>query len=661
MLSDLFETVPDALIIVDAHGVITRANRHAEVLFGYPAEGLAGQSIEVLMPQELRNQHQVHRAGYVKNPRVRPMGAMGQALIGLRMNGERFPIEIALSPIETEQGVRYLASVRDVSETQRAQQAIVRAKYDAVIARIGQLALESRSDGGIVDQIAAQLLETLQADSIVVAFNQPGTKDIELRTQLAYRSEWPEPLSLYDKANQRGIVRAATHDGHVTVLSDQTAINIHGVASIACIPLLDRDQPMGAILALSALPNQFTPDAMHLLQSAAYMIAAYRQRKHTEEQLAHSQRLDAIGQLTGGIAHDFNNLLTVISGSLQLLEVEFGENSSASALIGSALRSVSRGAELTNKLLAFARRQRLVPQALQPRELLDDLSSMLGRTLGESIAIDVECAADMPYIFADISQLDSAIVNLALNARDAMSSGGRLQIRGEPQWVSSDDLTDELKPGLYGVISVIDNGSGMSADVLARAIEPFYTTKESGRGSGLGLSMVYGFMKQTGGHLQIKSSPGIGTRIDLFFPATDAPAAKSEITEPNTWMSGTETILVVEDEVDVATIASAFLRSFGYHVRAASTAEEALQVLSTEPNIHLIFSDVMLGNGMNGFELAKSVRQSHPQLPILLTSGYGHSAIGTIVPDESQFELLRKPYRREQLAVAVRRSLDQAV
>jgi nitrogen-specific signal transduction histidine kinase len=359
------------------------------------------------------------------------------------------------------------------------------------------------------------------------------------------------------------------------------------------------------------------------------------------------------------VAHDFNNLLTVVSGNLQLLEMELTDRPSAQELIQSALRGVARGAELTRKLLTVARRQRLSPRAIDARALLEELGALLKRTLGEAVAVEIACEPALWPAYADPGQLDAALTNLALNARDAMPRGGRLSISVRPYEARDvDDVPKELKPGRYLRFTVADTGMGMPPEVLARAFEPFYTTKESGKGSGLGLSMVYGFVRQSGGQLEVDSRLGYGTRIDLYLPAAEAPEPAAEPAPRAGADRGRETVLVVEDEPEVRGIAIAFLRSLGYAVHAAADAREALELLRDQPEIGLMFSDVVLGSGMNGIELAQEALRLRPGLPVLLTSGYEREAAegGADAP----FELLRKPYRREELAQALRLALERA-
>lgn len=665
LLHGLFEAVPDALIVVDSSGLILQANRQAERLFGYPHGGLNRIAVELLIPQDVRERHHAHRAHYMAHPHVRPMGVTGQSLIGQRLDGAQFPVEIALSPIDSDQGPRYLASVRDISESQRARQALVRARYDALAARIGQLALEAQDESGVVDHVPAMLAAALDTRAVAIVFVSGDRQTVETRASVGLEAAvadgntppgFDEPALL--KAIAAGETLVVDELARASDGASRFPIGAPRAGSGVLLPLSDLGRPMGALLVVSAKPRHFDHDALHLLQSVANLIAAFVQRRRTEEQLAHSQRLDAVGQLTGGIAHDFNNLLTVMSGSLQLLEMECEDKPEASELIASALRSVGRGAELTSKLLAFARRQRLMPHAVDAPALLRDVESMLKRTLGESVRLYVYCDDDLPAAYVDPTQLDAALVNLALNARDAMPRGGEITIEARSHRIGDPVLPGELAIGRYVRISVTDTGRGMGPETLARAMEPFFTTKEAGRGSGLGLSMVYGFAKQSGGHLRIESTLGYGTRVDLFVPAALAEAAPAAPVNGTFIEGGGETVLVVEDDEAVRNIAVAFLRSSGYQVVAVASAEAALQQLADSESISVLFSDVMLGEGMNGKELALKARQLRPELPVLLTSGYETETPGEKSASLEAFELLRKPYRREQLTAAIGRALD---
>lgn len=665
MYMELFEAVPDALVLVDNKGLIAQANRQALSLFGYSESDLVGVSIEMLVPEGARARHRAHRAGYMAHPHVRAMGATGQTLMGRRRDGTQFPVEIALSPINSEGAVQYLASIRDISDSPRARQMLVRARYDALVARFGQLALESKEEEDVLAHVPLLLSESLGIESVLIAFVSADNERVENRASTGLDGlAYPDGLHI-----DQQLLLAALRKGRVWMVEDFAAVGMSEKAfplsqpsfgSAALIPLLDVNRPMGALLAFSRQPRKFDHDALHLLQSFANLIAALVQRQRTQDQLAHVQRLDALGQLTGGIAHDFNNLLTIMSGNLQLLESEYEGTSEARELIDSALRSVTRGAELTAKLLSFARRQRLVPQAVDLKAMLHDLNQMLRRTLGDAIRLRIVCPDSLPSAHADPAQLDTALVNLALNARDAMPRGGEITIE-VGRMNGGEGTPADLPAGDYLLITVSDTGRGMSQSTLDHAMEPFFTTKEAGRGSGLGLSMVHGFSKQSGGDLWIESALGYGTHVHLCLPVDNGGGTLKGIQSAANPHGTGETILVVEDEDSVRRIAVAFLRKAGYRVAEVASADAALRELDADDRIALLFTDVLLGEGGNGKELAAAALRLRPGLPILLTSGFEqqpspspHAEIESI-----PFDLLRKPYRREQLLDAVRRSLLQ--
>ncbi len=654
----LFEAAPDAIVVVDSQGRMVLLNPNAERLFGFAPGELQGQLVEVLVPDALHAAHRRHREAYMATARVRPMGA-GQELTGRRRDGSEFPVEIALSPIATRAGALFAASIRDVSDTHRARQALERTRYDSCVAEIGKLALETTVEATL-ESIPAILTAALRVDSMLVVLGAGSRADMQVRAACGLEPEEIEPL--LEVVEAQAFRDAAATPGTPVVLD---LSNLHGpgadFGTALAVPLSGIDRSWGWVVALSRIPRFFDRGATHFLQSVANLLAGALQRRRTEEQLAHAQRLEAVGQLTGGIAHDFNNLLTVVSGNLQLLEDETGHTAAARDAIGGALRAVGRGAELTRKLLAFARRQRLSPSPLDPAELLQDLGRMLSRTLGEQVDLEIACAAGTPRVFADPAQLDSALINLALNARDAMPRGGRLRIAARD--VNSADRTfgGGLRTGDYVVFEISDTGSGMTADVLNRAFEPFFTTKQPGKGSGLGLSMVYGFVRQSGGHLHTESRPMQGTRFTLFLPRAQHDEVKQNGAAAVPVKRGDETVLVVEDEPEVNAIARAFLRALGYSVLSAIDCDQAECVLAANPQITLLFTDVVLGTGRTGVELARSARRSRPELAVLLTSGYERPATQDTEQTGSEFELLRKPYRREDLAAAARRALDARV
>ncbi|HEX9464552.1 MAG TPA: response regulator [Alphaproteobacteria bacterium] len=388
-----------------------------------------------------------------------------------------------------------------------------------------------------------------------------------------------------------------------------------------------------------------------------------RELDAANQRLHQAQKLEAVGQLTGGVAHDFNNLLMAIAGNLDLLTRHVSSDA-AKKLIDAGHRAVRRGAQLTQSLLAFARRQILRPETVDVNRAIDEFSDLLRRAAGDTVEMQMQLSPALNTSKIDSSQLMSALMNLVINARDAMpASGGRITIETSNVVLgqSYTAIDPDVAPGPYVCIKVSDTGSGMPSDVLSRAFEPFFTTKEFGTGSGLGLSQVYGFAKQSGGFVQLASDVGVGTTVQLFLPVCEGVPAASEkhgaASVPQA-ADRSETILVVEDDEDVQTIVAENLRSLGYRVLTASDGVAALALLKNGERTDLLFSDVAMPNGMPGDELARRASAVCPGMKVLLTSGYpraprqGNSG--------GDMALLRKPYRQDELARAIRETLDGA-
>jgi PAS domain S-box-containing protein len=381
--------------------------------------------------------------------------------------------------------------------------------------------------------------------------------------------------------------------------------------------------------------------------------------------LAQSQKMEALGQLSGGIAHDFNNLLHVIMNGVEILERRLRSiDPEVRQYLDMVKRNASRAASLTQRMLAFARRQPLQPRPLNPNKLVGGMVDLLQRALGESIALETVLGGGVWPVSVDANQLEAAILNLAVNARDAMPNGGKLTIETTNAFLDEAyaGLNPEVKPGQYAMIAVSDTGSGMSGEVMAKAFDPFFTTKDPGQGTGLGLSQVYGFIKQSAGHVKIYSEPGEGTTVKLYLPRLPAAAADETLHDlPATHASGTaEKILIVEDDADVRVFTAEVLQALGYRVATAEDALSALRVLEREPDLDLLFTDVGLPNGVNGRQLADEIKQRRPSIKVLFTTGYARNAIvhhGRLDPD---VQLLVKPFTQGALAQKVREVLDQA-
>ena len=376
--------------------------------------------------------------------------------------------------------------------------------------------------------------------------------------------------------------------------------------------------------------------------------------RQTEERLRQAQKMEAVGQLTGGIAHDFNNLLQVVETSLDIVRDRIEDDSLSRNLVNAAIDAGRRGARLTQQLLAFSRKQTLSPQEHDLNALIESISTILTRTLGEDIRIDIRIEPDAGVIVVDANGLQNALLNLALNARAAMPEGGRLTIASHQRTlVTETDIEGTiLPPGNYLEIVVSDTGCGMSQDILNRAFEPFFTTKDVGEGSGLGLSMVYGFARQSGGDVAVESRVGVGTTVRLLLPAVtdaalpDAPVQPLPLLPDGNRMK----LLVVEDDPNVRASACLLLESLEFDVREAEDAESALKCLDSEPDIRLLFTDMVMPKGMNGLDLAREARRSHPDIHVVIVSGYPEAELKKSGASSNEFRWLRKPYTREQLA-----------
>ncbi|MCB9643987.1 MAG: response regulator [Myxococcales bacterium] len=386
------------------------------------------------------------------------------------------------------------------------------------------------------------------------------------------------------------------------------------------------------------------------------------ERKQTEAKLQQALKMESIGQLTGGIAHDFNNLLTVVISNLDLLE-EMSEEQLHKKMIDQAREAALRGAELTSRLLSFARKQSLRPEYTDISSLINNLSEMLKRTLGESIRIQTSCQTSLWNAKIDRTQFETALLNLALNSRDAMPHGGNLTISATNcQFPEGSPRSPQLTPGHYIRIVVQDTGSGMPPKVQERAFDPFFTTKEVGKGSGLGLSMVYGFIKQSGGDIELDSVQGQGTTIRLYLPKGSGATSTNNrsISSSQAYYQGQgELILVVEDQENVRNVVVEAIQRLGYNVLSAPCGEDALKLLQQRDDVSLLFSDIILPGGMNGIELSHHALALQPHLRVLFTSGFAEKAFARELWPLEHVQLLKKPYRRSELGRSLYHALHQ--
>jgi PAS domain S-box-containing protein len=438
--------------------------------------------------------------------------------------------------------------------------------------------------------------------------------------------------AILDRASAGEVVRA---DDVQALLPDETT----RIAEVIVAPVYGES---GRVINLSVIARDIT------------------ERLAAESQLRQSQKMEAIGQLTGGVAHDFNNLLTVILGNLELLDRHLaGEDRQARELADQAMKAANRGATLVRQLLSFGRRQALRPTAVDLNQLVATMLDLLRRSLGETVLIETRLAPGLEPARVDRNQLENALLNLCLNARDAMPQGGTLTIATARHRVSPAAAPGEPLPGDYVVLAATDTGRGMPPEVQARAFEPFFTTKDVGKGSGLGLSMVYGFAKQSGGHVDLASEVGTGTTVTLYLPiAQRSPEAVAAAVADHAVAGAT--VLVVEDDPDVRKMAVAMLTDLGCRVMEASDGPSALRILESPARIDLLFADVVMPGGLSGPQLARQATTLRPSLKVLFVSGYSEMAATRDGTDPLGGELLAKPFRKADLALRLRGLLEGA-
>jgi len=598
-----------------------------ETIWGQPIEALYADPAQWTAAIHPEDRERVNRAAETQS-----RGGYHEIYRIVRPDGEQRWISDRAFPVYADDGqvTRLAGLAEDVTEQVVADLAL-RERIKELHCLYDVLELTT-SDDQSLDRVYQRVVEILPAS---LQHDQDAVACIHANGATFVSSDWREPVtSLTSPIYQSGEAVGTVSAGYLSIQDDVD----------------DGEGP-------------FLPEERALLDGVAAHISRMLTNRHMAATLDQSNRLESVGQLTGGVAHDFNNLLTVIIGNSELLKERLYDDERLASLADMIVNAAQRGAALTHRLLAFARRQPLEPQVLNVNELIASIDPLLRRTLGEHIEIEFTRGGGLWHALVDPGQLENALLNLALNARDAMPETGRLTIETANVRLSEDYSTRfaDLAPGQYVMVAVSDTGCGIPPEQIQRVFEPFFTTKEAGKGTGLGLSMVYGFVKQSQGHVNVYSEPGHGTTIKMYLPrAVDSGAEEPRPAPEDADAGGTETILVVEDDDLVRRYAEEQLAAMGYRVLSAATGPAALAVLQDDPDVDLLFTDVVMPGGMSGRQLADEVQRRFGHIRVLYTSGYTDNAIVHHGRLDHGVRLLNKPYRRAELAASVRRALDAA-
>lgn len=663
----LLESAPDAMLIVNAAGQITVANAQTEKMFGYRREELLGQPVEMLVPTRHRAAHPGHRATFAASPRLRPMGA-GLELDGVRKDGTEFPVEISLSPVPAEDGVRVISAIRDISDRKKLEEELRQAKRElegrveartTELVRMNQtLEAEIKRRGRAQDElgrerdrakryldIAGVALLALDRAGRITLINKKGQMLLGYTESELLGKNW------FDTC-MPAHVRADAESTFQKLLAGELIERWEG-------PVLTRGGGERLVSWYNSLVRDGVGNILGTLSSGEDIT----ERKRLEAQLRQSHKMEAIGRLAGGIAHDFNNLMGVILGDSQLLLADPKLDDTQRNAIEEIKEAGDRTASLTRQLLAFSRKQFLEPRVLNLNDSLAGFQSMVERLVGPQINLIFKLQPELGLVLADPSQILQLVLNLLVNARDSMPHGGQITIE-----TANADLDmgfaaahPGTQPGPHVLLSVTDNGEGMDQETMAHIFEPFFTTKQDGQGSGMGLAIVYGIVEQSGGTIWAYSELRQGTVFKIYLPrVTGTAEASSEAETAEELPQGSETILLVEDAGLLRRVTREFLQRIGYTVLTAADGLEAIETSRQYRNrIHLLLTDLAMP-GMNGQELADRLLTDRPEMKVLYTSGYVGKVTQQLDTANLTGAFIEKPYTWEGLARKVRRLLDQS-
>jgi PAS domain S-box-containing protein len=635
------DNAPDAILTIDDQATIQFANPAVLREFGYEPRELLGQPASILF-QAKREVDRVWSA-----IGAGALGPHSLAVVGRRKNGSLSHLEITASTWTSRSRTYATLILRDVNERFAAEEALKRLN-ETLEERVAQALAQRKLLADIVEDTEASIL-IVDSQLRLLAINRAGVDDFVRLYGESPRGGAP----LLDLMKSRPDEAHAMGDLWRRALAGETFTTTRRVGDEVC-GIRHHEMRFNALRDAGGA----TIGAYLFVHDVTDRIEQQQQLIQTEEALRQSQKMEAIGQLTGGIAHDFNNLLAGIIGAMELLRrrISAGRYEDTQRFMDAAVASANRAAALTHRLLAFARRQPLDPRPLEANALVRSIEDLLRRSIGERVDLSTALADDLWLINVDGNQLENAILNLAINARDAMEEGGRLLIATENVELMSPlrDPSGDLAAGDYVLISVADNGVGMSPVLIAKVFDPFFTTKPIGQGTGLGLSMVYGFAQQSGGYARIESEEGVGTTIKLYLPRYHGALRHVIPSEAKPLATGEgETVLLVEDDSAVRLLIGEVLRDLGYRCVEAIDAFAALPMITSNARIDLLITDVGLPR-MNGRQLAEVARQHRPDLKILFVTGYAEHATGVEKFLEPGMELVTKPFTLDALALKIR-------
>ncbi len=647
LFATFLEAVPDAMIAVVADGSILLVNSQAEALFGYDRDLIVGEPLEMLVPMSVSDHSQL-RARYFRDPSRRRMG-VGMELSGRRKDGSEFPAEISLAWIDIDGRLIVIAAVRDLTERKRAE-----AKFRSLLEAAPDAIVGVNLDGLIA-------LVNTQAEALFgYERNQLIGRPVELLVPgAALNIHSPHPTPSFRDPRARP-------DGAWIALAGRRADGSEFPAEVS-LSSIETEEGLLVCAAIRDVTERV--EAQHERDR----MEAQLERDRLERQLHQSQRLESLGQLAGGVAHDFNNLLAAILNYCSFVseevtaEIELRQPGESGRL-RSVLDDVSqigaaaeRAARLTHQLLAFGRREIIAPEIIDFNVVVNEVDALLRTTIGEHVELITHCAADLERVLADRGQMEQVLLNLAVNARDAMPRGGTLIIDTD-NFVVDDAYAardTRLRAGRHVRLRVADTGTGMDRDTIERAFEPFFSTKAKEKGSGLGLATVHGIVNQAGGMVDLESDIGTGTTITILLPSVPSAVVPAETPRSSTRRSnGGETILVVEDEELVLDVARRILTRHGYHVLAARGGTEALDLIQAHRGtIHLLLTDVVMP-GLTGKQVAERISELRPRIRVLYMSGYPESVVASQGVIHPGIRLVSKPFVAADLLDRVRAILD---